>query len=365
MLYGITRVIEKYCWHKSEHLFKALSLLLVLLLPAVFSFSGPLQQPAAYAPTVQSPLLLLLKPIAENTDGIDNVALLKDIKINTYNPYLKRPVKQAFLPLRGIAKDYNIVFYVMESVRRRNLQMYGYHRQTMPTFTKLSENALVFDQAYVMQPRSSKAMSALALGVMPDPRLRPLSWHPQRIKGRDSFFKRVMAEGRRFYMGTAQPYGGDNLQRFFVATVDNQVDTIVSFDTLKADATLPNDDVGLSQHFVRWVKHQNQPFVGLLWTECAHMPYVTEQAPYGRHRLIDKYDNCLNQVDRGLAALVAGLKRANALDNTLLVVFGDHGEALGEKFDRGHGSYLYEHSMRIPFMLYNPGLFTNKAGDQC
>ena len=331
--------------------------LLFLLMPALLSYSSPLSSPALFAPTVQSPLLMLMNPIANNSDGFEDTERLMGIDITDYTPYQIRGVKPQHADLSGVAKGYNVVFYVMESVRRQNLRHYGYHRETMPTVTELIRQSLVFDNAYVMQPRSSKAMSALALGIMPDPRLRPLSWNPERIAGADTLFKRLIADNRRFYIGTAQPYGGDNLQQFFIEAAGKQQQLVISHEDLVKDTSLENDDVGLSQHFNRWVSSDDQPFVGLLWTECAHMPYTTEKAPFGLQRLIDKYDNCLNQIDRGLNELLKGLKENGQLNNTLLVVFGDHGEALGEKFDRGHGSYLYEHSMRVPFFISNPKLF--------
>ena len=88
---------------------------------------------------------------------------------------------------------------------------------------------------------------------------------------------------------------------------------------------------------------------------------ITERAPFGRTRLLDKYDNCLNQVDYALREMIQQLEAQHQLDKTLVIILGDHGEALGEKFDRVHGSYLYEHSMRIPVMIYNPLLFNQQT----
>ena len=333
---------------------------LCLLLPAVASFQLPLTTPKNYAPTVQSPLVLLFQPIADNTDGVNDIERLASLDISDFMPYQQRPVRSKYADLAGAAKDYNIVFYVMESVRRRNVPLYGYERPTMPVFTALAEHSAVFEKAYVMQPRSSKAMSALALGVMPDPRLRPISWTPERIKDKDTVFKRLVSDGRRFYVGTAQPFGGDNLQNFFSATVDDKADVIMSHENLVEDPSISNDDIGLSDHFANWVAKDTTPFAAVLWTECAHIPYVVDNTPFGLDHLIDKYDNCLNQVDRALDRLMQRLEQQGKIDNTLFVIFGDHGEALGEKFDRGHGSYLYEHSMRVPFIIYSPSIFSKQ-----
>ena len=203
-------------------------------------------------------------------------------------------------------------------------------------------------------------MAALAFGVMPDPRLRPLAWDHERMVGYDSLINRLLDQGRKFYIGTAQPYGGDNLQRFFNASANNRAERITAFEQISADPDLPDNDSGLSMDFLNWSKDIDHPFVSILWTECAHMPYVTEAAPFGRIHLTDRYDNCLRQVDDALKTLVDGLALAGQLDDTLLLILGDHGEALGEKFDRGHGNYLYQHSLRVPFVIYNPEIFKDR-----
>ncbi len=339
--------------------------LMVGLIPAIMTASVPISNPSKVSPSVQSPLMMLARPVPANTLGVDANALLHTFKVGVpaYQPdgYQKQNViKARYQSLAGVAKGKSVVFVVMESVRRQNVELYGYDRQTMPTFTKLAEHGLVFERAYVVQPRSSKAMAALALGVTPDPRLQPISWHEERIKDKDNLFRRLIDDGRRMYIGTAQPYGGDNLQQFFNATASNRAEQVISFEDLEKNPELSNDDIGLSDHFANWTAESDQPFVGLLWTECAHIPYVAPITPFGSYHLQDKYDNCLSMVDAALKRLLERLEQQGQLDDTLLVVFGDHGEALGEKFDRGHGSYLYEHSMRIPMVIYNPQLFSER-----
>ena len=65
-------------------------------------------------------------------------------------------------------------------------------------------------------------------------------------------------------------------------------------------------------------------------------------------------------MDDALAWLIEGLAKVDKLNDTLLVIFGDHSEALDENFDHGHGSYLYKHSMRIPFIIHNPEMIKER-----
>ncbi len=353
VLYLFAKRIQKMISEPAKRVSWSMALVSLCLVPFALVAHQPVNRPADFSPSVASPLWLLQQPVAKNQNGVDDFDLIKDIDTSKFVAQKTGEIPLKYKSLKGAAKGKNLVFFVMESVRRRNLGLYGYSREPMPELTRLAENSLVFQNAYVMQPRSSKAMAALTLGIMPDPRLIPISWEPRRIDGHDTFFTRVLKQERRFYQGTAQPYGGDRLQDFFLAATHYVDQPVVSLETLQEDKSLSNDDRGLVQSFLRWVNESNQPFVGLLWTECAHMPYDAQVKPFGEKNLVDKYDNCLRQVDDALASLVEGLVSAGKLDDTLLVIFGDHGEALGENFDRGHGSYLYEHSMRIPFIIHN------------
>ena len=54
-------------------------------------------------------------------------------------------------------------------------------------------------------------------------------------------------------------------------------------------------------------------------------------------------------------ALVRGLAEAGALESTAVLLFSDHGEALGEHVLYFHGTTLYEEMIRTPLLLYVPG----------
>lgn len=348
---------------KRKKMYRPVIAISFFLLPSLLTVHVPLFHPEQVAPSVQSPVLMLFRPISGNSDGIVVDPLLETYPSGNRDyrpePYDKE-IKPQFQKLSGIAEGMNVIIFVMESVRRRNLDLYGYPRVTMPTLTKLSNHGIVFDRGYVTQPRSSKTYTAIALGETPDPRLTPLSFEKSRVKGKKSFLSQLIIDGRRYYIGTTQPDGSDKMEVFFNAVSGDRADRITSYADLVNNRTVSNDDIGLSQDFLQWVEKDEQPFLSILWTECAHMPYNAPSTPFGTSSLMDKYDNCIRTVDSSLKELVDGLQRIGKMDNTLLVIFGDHGEALGEKFDNGHGNYLYEHSLRIPVVIFNPTIFNTR-----
>lgn len=78
-----------------------------------------------------------------------------------------------------------------------------------------------------------------------------------------------------------------------------------------------------------------------------------------RHRdeIVSLYDAGVYWVDKQLSRLVAGLRRSERWDETVLVVTADHGEAFLEHGDRYHSpTSLPEHLIRVPLLVRAPEL---------
>ena len=56
-----------------------------------------------------------------------------------------------------------------------------------------------------------------------------------------------------------------------------------------------------------------------------------------------------------MARLLDYIRRDVALDRTLIVVAGDHGEGLGDHGERTHGMLLYDSTLRVPLVIVPPG----------
>lgn len=69
-----------------------------------------------------------------------------------------------------------------------------------------------------------------------------------------------------------------------------------------------------------------------------------------------QYDAEVATADAAIARLVDGLRERGLLDETLLVVLSDHGEAFGEHGEVGHGRSLFAEELRVPWILHGPGI---------
>jgi arylsulfatase A-like enzyme len=67
-------------------------------------------------------------------------------------------------------------------------------------------------------------------------------------------------------------------------------------------------------------------------------------------------------VDQQVGRLIDHLREAGVLDETTILVVGDHGEALGEHGEGTHGVLCYEGTLRVPMLLRHPD--RRRAGER-
>jgi arylsulfatase A-like enzyme len=68
--------------------------------------------------------------------------------------------------------------------------------------------------------------------------------------------------------------------------------------------------------------------------------------------------NALYYSDQTLDYLIKKLEKENLMDNTLLFLFADHGEAFFQHpRNTLHALYLYEENVHVPFLIYNQHFF--------
>lgn len=67
------------------------------------------------------------------------------------------------------------------------------------------------------------------------------------------------------------------------------------------------------------------------------------------------YDENLAYGDMIFGKIMSILKKNNIFDNTIIVFLSDHGEAIGENGNIGHGHVLFQPGIRIPIVMKIPG----------
>jgi arylsulfatase A-like enzyme len=87
------------------------------------------------------------------------------------------------------------------------------------------------------------------------------------------------------------------------------------------------------------------------WHACPKSDLPGERVRRARER----YDACVEALDRRLGELISELDRRGALANTLLIVTSDHGELFGERGAFLHGPDLHREATHVPLVIVPPG----------
>jgi len=87
---------------------------------------------------------------------------------------------------------------------------------------------------------------------------------------------------------------------------------------------------------------------------------IGDKVPEAKQReLIHGYMACISYIDAQIGKLLDDLERRSILDNTLIVLWGDHGFHLGDHTEWCKHSN-FEQATRIPFMFVGPGVAKNQ-----
>ena len=94
-----------------------------------------------------------------------------------------------------------------------------------------------------------------------------------------------------------------------------------------------------------------------LWVHLydPHDPYEPPE-PFATRFADRPYDGEVAWTDTLLGRLRASLEARQLWNDALVIVTADHGEALGEHDETGHGFFAYETTLQIPLVMRGPGV---------
>lgn len=96
----------------------------------------------------------------------------------------------------------------------------------------------------------------------------------------------------------------------------------------------------------------------LPWNGVDYGDFTGEQA----RRVRAHYAALVRQIDDAVGAIVAALREANLLENTVIIFASDHGDYLGDHGMIGKG-HFYEASFHVPLIVAGPGVAEGAARD--
>lgn len=292
-------------------------------------------------------------PLEVTSTFVDATLLFPRVRYaaDRLRPELAEPLYTA-PTVDALGRRPNVLVLILESTRHDRF------RDT-ETFRALDDGGVAFDRAYSSVIHTSKAVVGLLCGMYPrlampiseaQPGGLPLRCLPELLGEhgyRSLWIQAALAEfeqrrGLVDNLGFDQGIYGEEL---------------LETGTWAETGYFGVDEHAMVQPLVRWLgEDPSTPWLLSVLTVTTHHPFhVPNQAkPTGRGEEPAAYTEALEYVDAFTGQLLAELARVGALDDTLIVVVGDHGEAFGEHGRWYHNNVPYEETVRTPLVVLGP-----------
>jgi len=280
----------------------------------------------------------------------------------------------------------NVLLLVVDALRFDHVGAYGYERDTTPTIDKLAGESVLFTRAY--SPGNSTRSSVPAMLTSLYPAATGVERHEDVLHSAVPTLAEALA---RAGYATAAFVTNPSLRpevgfgRGFDVydynpRLEGTASTAERFETATRLQTR-------ALEFLRGV--EQRPFFVYIHYRDVHGPYVPPE-PYDRRywdpdapiaaqraltddeyqklgggkrldglqtleHYVSQYDGEVRYTDDRIAEFLAELDRSGRLENTVVIVTADHGEAFLEHGDWGHGDELYEEELHVPLIFRLPG----------
>ncbi len=265
----------------------------------------------------------------------------------------------------------NVIIIVMESLRARSTSLHDETLRTTPFLDALAARGAYAQLAWTTVTHTSKAIVGGLCGIYPK---LDVPIDEAESTGLPPVCLAHLLRERGYATGFMQTATGRFERR------DKLVDNM-GYETFLSKETIAQRDFEETSYFgwedealvapaIDFVKAQQakqQPFFLTLLTLSTHHTYATpstftkqEWAP-GVTGELDDYLNAVAYLDQTLAKLFAQLEATGALDNTLVVLTGDHGEGFGEHGRRQHDAVIYEEGLHVPLLVVGPGVAAGRV----
>jgi arylsulfatase A-like enzyme len=260
----------------------------------------------------------------------------------------------------GRAAGFDVLLVTLDTVRADHLGCYGDAGAATPVIDALASHGLRFDQALATTPITLPSHSSIMTGLYaPGHGVRDNGYYTLGDEA-DTLAEALREEGyaTAAYVAAyvlAERYGlAQGFDRYDGAVVPSLPgEARTSYNERPADAVTDAALTWLEAHL-----GQTDPRPYFLWVHYfdPHWPY-TPPPPFASRFAGRPYDGEIAFVDTQIGRLVDFLERQGRLDRTLVVVTADHGEGLDEHGEATHTLFVYDATMRVPWILSCPALF--------
>lgn len=315
----------------------------------------------------------------------------------------------------------NIVLITIDSLRGDHTTCLDYERNVDPRLSELCERGTTFQQAVANGPNTTASFPSILTGA------HSLTYGPYGVCGEGSpFLSRELNQAdyqtvgyhSNPHLGEEQGYptGFDLFNDAVegnksIADIKDSIDHLLSTDTILYRllrrawhyfSTTTNSSAyaradTISDNAIDWIDQKrttNNPFFMWLHYMDVHYPFNPPKTameelsftPLSKRQVVNLngkmqenpeeltekdiedllklYDAEIRYTDSQIGRVLDTLEESGILENTIVIVTADHGEAFGEHDRFGHHPYPYDELIKVPLIIAGPGVESTTVNKQ-
>jgi arylsulfatase A-like enzyme len=251
----------------------------------------------------------------------------------------------------------------LESTRERSVTPYVAGIGTTPYLAALAKDSLLVERAYTTITHTSNAITSVNSGLYPSPDTDIVEAQPGGIPDR-CLAELLSEQGYRsaWFQSAERTFENrPQLVRNFGYQHQAYEESMNHRGFQRANYLGYEDDIMLEPSR-RWLEENaSSPTLVTYLGVTPHDNYLPIYR-YGRKKfssraMLDRYLNNIRYDDFWVKNIVELYKRLGLYEDTIFVIYGDHGEAFGEHGVYHHDGAIWEEGLRVPLIVHDPKRF--------
>ncbi len=310
---------------------------------------------------VDPALLALLAPSAGGADPAPGPAVDGTGASATPAPDAADPV--AADPVAALRRRWNVVLVTIDTLRPDHLGYAGYERTDIsPNLDALAARSVRFARAYSPSSKTPTAIPPMLASRWPSEMIR--SDHHFVRYGEDNLFVAELLRDAGYQTAASVAHWYFRERSGFTQGFEDWREYWVSGDRMEevptSEQVADNAIAFLDERYGAAQAAEGEAAPYFLWVHFLdpHKLYIDhpDDGPAYGSGPVARYDGEIRFTDRHLGRVMQALESHGAFEDTVILVTSDHGEAFGEHGMRHHGTELWEHQIRVPLLVYVPGV---------
>ena len=248
--------------------------------------------------------------------------------------------------------NFNVLLVTIDTIRPDRLSCYSTKYLKTPRIDSLAAKGVIFDRAFAHNPTTLPSHTNILLGTTP---LYHGVQDNSKFRVSEDFLTLAEYLKSKEY-STAAFIGAFPLDsRFGLSQGFDVYDDSYPSKTYTAFLAAERKAEEVIQSALDWLEKQDSKWFAWVHLWDPHTLYIPPE-PFKSQFKDDPYSGEVAYVDSELGKMFDYLENNDLMENTVIILTGDHGESLFEHGEVTHSYFAYNSTIWVPLIIAGPGI---------